>query len=426
MNDLSLLKREAAFHRLFLLFKQRYESLGRIGGSISLKKFSRKEITAISGLTGFSEEELMAKQSISLMKFEKTLQQTKYQYDSLLLFLEAYFGEPLVAKKESIAHEREQELKFAENLKTKLPSISWYIDWFSVKTPDSRWIWSLYKKNSGELVTYLVFLEKAYAAVLNEKSFIRMPLFAQKVTGNPHAFDKNETLGKMLLHLLTIDQIMKETEISFSKSTEEENELLGFYGLLRDDLWSFVTTQNLAAEIGGSIHPVWKSAYETKTVLNIPMKELIKLDAVYPFEGSAVWVVENSSVASTLMDLVPNASIICTHGQLRLAGWRLIELLAASNATIRYSGDLDPEGLLIADRLVSRYPQNIHLWRMDTETYLEWMSDEDVSKNRLNKLNRLHHPELKQIAGFMNKYKKAAYQEAVVELMAGDMDGQAG
>lgn len=424
MNDMSLLKQDTAFHKLFLLFKQRYESLGRIGGSVSLKKFSNEEITAISGLTGFSEEELLSKQSISLLRFEKALQQTKYQYGSLLLFLETYFGEPLVANKDRLSHEKEQEALFAENMKTQFPSISWYIKWISGKPADSRWVWSLYKDNSAALIIYFSLLEKAYLSLLDEKSFIRMPLFAQKITGNPHAFDKNEALGKMLLHLLTVDQMNKRAEIVFSKTTEEENDLLGMYGLLRDDLWSFVTTQNLAAEIDGSIHPVWKSAYETKTVLNIPLKELIKVDAVHPFEEQTVWVVENSSVASTLMDLVPNVSIVCTHGQLRIAGWRLIELLAASSVPIYYSGDLDPEGMLIADRLVSRYPQNIHLWRMDAKTYLERMSDEQISETRLNKLNKLHHPELKEIAKWMNEHKKAAYQEAVVELLVLDMDRQ--
>jgi uncharacterized protein (TIGR02679 family) len=191
--------------------------------------------------------------------------------------------------------------------------------------------------------------------------------------------------------------------------------------LIRDDLWSFVTSQNILAETDQGIHPVWKAAQETGTVLNLPLKELIKVDKVYPYERNVVWVVENSSVASTLMDLAPHAPIICTHGQLRIAGWRLIELLASSDVTIYYSGDLDPEGMLIADRLVRRFPESVRLWRMDEKSYLEAMSEEIISNKRLSQLNRLHHSGLNKVAEVMEREKRAGFQEAMVEVMGEDL-----
>lgn len=422
MNDLSLLKREKAFQKLFLLFKARYESLGRIGGSVSLKSFSEDELKAISGLTGISLDELQGKQSITLLRFEKSLRLTKYQYASLLAFLEEFFEETFLANRGRLILEQEQEVKFLDGAKTKLPQINWYIDWISSKSADTRWIWSIYKEDAARLLSYFEYLEKAWNFIGIEKTFIRMPLFAQKVTGNPHAFDRNVVLGKMLLHLLSVDQKHKEeSESSFSKTSEEENDLLGFYGLVRDDLWSFVTCQNILAETDQVLHPVWEAAQETGTVLNLPMKELIKVDKVYPYERNAVWVVENSSVASTLMDLAPNAPIICTHGQLRVAGWRLMELLASSDATIYYSGDLDPEGMLIADRLLRRFPEAVRLWRMDEKSYLESMSEEMVSDKRLNQFKKLHHPVLNKVAEVMQREKRAGYQEAMVELMVEDL-----
>jgi uncharacterized protein (TIGR02679 family) len=422
MSDLNVLKRETAFQKLFLLFRKRYESLGRIGGSVSLKSFSDDELKAISGLTGLPVEELRGKQSITLLRFEKTLNLTRYQYDSLLSFLEDYFEETLVANKERLIQEQEREMNFLGEMKAEFPQIDWYIDWISSKSADTRWIWSVYKEDSARLLSYFASLEKAWGVIGEGKIFIRMPLFAQKVTGNPHAFDRNTALGKMLLHLLTVDQKTKEEgEVNFSKTSEEENDLLGFYGLIRDDLWSFVTFQNILAEIDQEIHPVWKAAQETGTVLNLPLKELIKVDRVYPFERNAVWVVENSSVASTLMDLAPYAPIICTHGQVRIAGWRLIELLVLSGVTIYYSGDLDPEGMLIADRLVRRFPKAVRLWRMDEKSYLEAMSDEIISDKRLSQLKKLHYPGLNKVAEVMQSKKRAGYQEAMVEVMVEDL-----
>lgn len=427
MNDLSLLKRETAFQKLFLLFKARYESLGRIGGSVSLKSFSDDELKTISGLTGISLEELRGKQSITLLRFEKSLKLTKYQYDSLLSFLEDFFEETFVANRDRLILEQEQEIKFLDGAKTKLPQINWYIDWISSKSADTRWIWSIYKENPAKLFSYFEYLETAWGFIGKEKMFIRVPLFAQKVTGNPHAFDRNVVLGKMLLHLLTVDQKNKEeSENYFSKTSEEENDLLGFYGLIRDDLWSFVTCQNILAETNHGLHPVWKAAQESGTVLNLPLKELIKVDKVYPYEGNAVWVVENSSVASTLMDLAPNAPIICTHGQIRVAGWRLIELLALSEVKINYSGDLDPEGMLIADRLLRRFPEAVQLWRMDEKSYLESMSEEIISDKRLSQLKKLHHPGLIKVAEVMQREGRAGYQEAMVDLMVVDLERESG
>jgi uncharacterized protein (TIGR02679 family) len=426
MNDLSLLKKEKAFQKLFHLFRKRYESLGRIGGSVSLTSFSSDELTAISGLTGFSVEELRGQQSITLLRFEKELSRTKYQYDSLRSFLEDYFGESLVANKERLKQEQEQETIFLNEAKQKFPQLDWYIDWISSKSADTRGIWRVYKENPTELVHSLEILKKAWMWIGEEKTFIRLPLFAQKVTGNPHAFDRNTILGKMFLHLLTVDQMNKEADLSFSKTSEEENDLLGFYRIIRDDLWSFVTSLNLIAENNQGIHPVWKAAEETGTVLNLPLKELMKVEKVYPYQGNIVWVVENSSVASTLMDLVPTAPIICTHGQLRMAGWILIEQLAISGLTIYYSGDLDPEGMLIADRLVRRFPGNVRLWRMDEQTYSESISEEIISDKRLSQVDNIQHAGLKEVAEVMKKEKKAGYQEAMVEVLVGDIEGSLG
>ncbi|WP_445492526.1 DUF2399 domain-containing protein [Niallia sp. 03133] len=80
------------------------------------------------------------------------------------------------------------------------------------------------------------------------------------------------------------------------------------------------------------------------------MKELAKVTEALPATGNKVWIVENSSVCSTIMDTVSDAPIICTHGQLRAASWRLLDLLTDAHCTLYYSGDLDPEGILIADR----------------------------------------------------------------------------
>ena len=98
---------------------------------------------------------------------------------------------------------------------------------------------------------------------------------------------------------------------------------------MRDDLWSFVSCRGFLAEGEMGIHPVWKAAVETGSVLNVPMKELLKLKKCLACERKKVWIVENSSVCSTIVDEVPVAPVICTHGQFRAASWVLLDLLVA-------------------------------------------------------------------------------------------------
>ncbi|WP_347320776.1 TIGR02679 family protein [Rossellomorea sp. RS05] len=422
MSDLNSLKQEPAFQKLFLAFKKKYESLGRIGGSVSLKRYDDEELRAISGLTGVPVEELKTKRSMTLLSFEKTLDQTKYRYDSLRAFLEAYFGEELIANKERERDEQERDAAFWTSLKDRHPMLAWYIEWIEGKSADTRWIWTMYRNDRAFVEDGLGVLEKGYSLLQEDHTYLRIPLFAQMVTGNPHAFDRGAVLGKWLSHFLTVDQLDQGAEVIFQKTTGEDMDLLGQYGLIRDDLWSFVTLRNLLTEAGGKLHPVWEAAAETGTVLNVPMKELLRLDRVYPAGGGNVWVVENSSVASTLMDLVPHAPVVCTHGQIRLAGWRLLELLAGeADVHIHYSGDLDPEGMMIAERLIRKFPEKVHLWRMDVQAYGESVSDEEISEKRLQKVRGLVHPTLKEVAMRMREEPRAGYQEALIGRLVEDM-----
>lgn len=44
-----------------------------------------------------------------------------------------------------------------------------------------------------------------------------------------------------------------------------------------------------------------------------------------------------------------------------------------------YSGDMDPEGLLIAQRLVNRYP-SLHLWHYEIDDYKAALSNQKASE----------------------------------------------
>ena len=342
---------------------------------------------------------------------------------TLVQLLEEVLKESIFTKNEEAEQKLSQEEAFIHTLKQSIPQGEWWLDWILGRTPDTRWFWSHFQENKEELYEKVMMANKAFTALPSEGEFERLPFFSQRISGNPHYFDSNGPEEKILLHWMYVDQVLRgNTDVVMPKTTGEKNDLLAEYGIMKDDLWNFVTCQGLLAANDSKIHPVWQAAVSTKTVMNVPMKELTKMKRIWPAIGAKVWIVENSSVSSTIMDAVQGAPIVCTHGQLRLAGWQLLDRLVQSNCTLYYSGDLDPEGLVIADRLKQRYKEHLVLWRMNREAYEESVSNEDIA-DRLSKLDRITTPEFNDLISLMRNIKMAGYQEAIVEHLIRDIMG---
>lgn len=422
-KSVQVFRNEPGFIKLFKLFKEKYRSLGRARGAVSILSFTEEEIESIAGFMGLPAYDLLEKGKVALSSFEKAMIKTPFANFSLIQLMEEVLGETILTKNEEHEFDREKTRDFFNTLQTDLPDGTWWWDWIKSKQPDTRWIWSLYKQNSDQLMEYLRNVFRAFLELPKDNSFERLPLFAQRTTGNPHYFDQDKTAGKLLIHCMYVDQLQNDAgmfEQGMPKSSEEVNELFAQYGLMKDDLWSFVTCSGLLAEDENGIHPVWQAAATTNTVLNIPIKELLKLIKIRPVKGNKVWVVENSGVCSTIIDEVKSAPIICTHGQFRSASWVILDLLAGSGYFIHYSGDLDPEGILMAQRLKNRHPKNVSLWRMDKESYELAISEEDIS-SRLAKIETINLTELEEVVSLMKAHKKAAYQEGFISLLIQDI-----
>ena len=103
--------------------------------------------------------------------------------------------------------------------------------------------------------------------------------------------------------------------------------------------------------------------------------------------------------------------IVCTYGQVKLAGFVLLNMLTNVCDKIYYSGDSDPEGLLIADKIKSRFKDKICLIGFDVDTYYEVLSHIVISDERLKKMKHIQNLELNEISLAMHKEKKVAYEE---------------
>ncbi|OZU87069.1 TIGR02679 family protein [Virgibacillus indicus] len=409
-----------AYQQLFTLFRKKYESLGRIGGAVKLDSLGEDGLEAVARFFGLTATDLQQKGKVTLESFEKQLKSTKFASIGLKELLEAYFEEPLISKKEKKQLEEQKQGQYFDLLENKFPRLCSWFNHLRKKTPDTYWIYRLITDSPEEFLIKVTYLERAFNRLPSH--FERLPLFSQRITRNPHAFDLNTNLGKLFIHLLAVDHY-KDDSIVPPADSESINDLLLVYNILRDDITNYVTCANLLAESHDALHPMWQAAAKTHSVMNIPLRELIGLSRIYPIgKKKEVWVVENSGVYSSILDKLPGVPLICTHGQFKLAALLLIDLLAKEDCTFYYAGDIDPEGISMAERLLLRHPENVQLWKMDVPAYRKSEANIELSNERLKKLESIVTPELLPVAEELKQRKRAGYQEALVTEMVDDLD----
>ena len=95
-----------------------------------------------------------------------------------------------------------------------------------------------------------------------------------------------------------------------------------------------------------------------------------------------IYILENPSVFSWLCQQYPDKSFVCTNGQLRFSAFVLLDQLSRTS-DLFYSGDHDPEGLLIAQKLKLRYKEQLTLWNYSIDLYEQNLSDVTLNERRL-------------------------------------------
>lgn len=411
-------KEESVYKKLFPAFKKRYESLGRIGGTVSLKTYSEEELVILAEFLGMRPDILLMKRKVTLKQFENQLHKYKFEINDLKELLEEYFQQPLVSKNERLEQNTVMKQQFFQCLKRDYPFIEEWLRYIEKKPSDTYWIHRLMENSFEKFKSYVEILNRVMESLPEDP--IRLPVYAQQLTGQPHALDRNKGLGKLTIHLMAVMRALSDDEAVYIPSTSEDiTELLLGYNILRDDITNYVTLANILAETHNDKDKLWKIASETHSVLNVPIRELLDVKELYPSGGlKDVWIVENSGVFSSILDEVPHAPLICTHGQFNLAAWKCLEFLVQQKCTVHYASDLDPEGIGMAYRLWTRYPNNVELWKMNSESYEKAISlEETISERRLNQLLGIDRLFLADVKKIMVETESPGYQEALLEDM---------
>jgi uncharacterized protein (TIGR02679 family) len=407
-------KRNKGYKRLFEGIREKYRSLGSLSGTVVLNNLSQFEQEALSGLL---RKDYYSKKSASIKveKVIKVLEDTRFSEVNFENVLKGYFGEELVSKKEERnLYELEREEYFNDFL-VKFKGTrgeEWLRSFLQSKGNAYKMLSQKYDKEKDNLSLTLLFVMKALNALsFNEKNLTRLALFSSNISKNPHTFDQDRDCGKLLLY-----GISYFLNIDYPSTAEERTEALYKAGVINDEVSNYTTISGLLAYKENKVHEGWMGFYETSEPLQVSLWNLSEIDYIVS-PSKKVFVFENPTVFSEVLYSTRNKKppLICTYGQIKIASLILLDKLLDRVDAIYYSGDFDPEGLLIADRLKKRYKDKLILWRYDADDYFSIKSDKSIEASRIKKLDKLKCQELKELGEYIRREGNPAYQELLVE-----------
>ena len=406
-------KNNEGYNRLFKAIKNKYISLGEIKGNIIITNPTSSEKQYLSGLMkkDYSKNSTI---SINLKKFKQIIDESKFEGIDLIELLKGYFNEDILTKKQNIKkYQNDLQLLWEEILKQNEGT---YIYNYLIKSIDNKD--SLYQNvkkyyNKKEKTLKEQLLNACKCINLLPKKLTRIPVFASTILSNPHGLDKKNLCGKLFISLLCYTK-----NVAYPKNSEELSELYYNSNLLVDDISSIVLCKNIEAFTQNEKHAGLSGFYKYNEPVFLTLYNLINfkcIDEENPYK--TVIALENPAVFMGIAQKckVKDLPLICTYGQVKLAGIMLIDLLINAGYKIYYSGDLDPEGIQIADRLKQRYKEKLNFIGFDKETYYNNISTVSLSDSRLKKLLGIKSEELKFISEEIKKNKRAAYEEKNID-----------
>lgn len=420
-------KSQQAYHRCFEEFRKKWRSYGKVAGRITLKQTSEDERRAVGGIVGkvFYEETIQ----FSFLEFEQGLQKTRFAPVDMKAVLEEYFRERLITTQGRQREEQERRKKFLdricgyleENAGREAVTFLWMREMISGKKYGYQLLMREYAKDEkqAELLARNVGNASLKLEELTDSGDeCPLAVLAAEITENPHYFDRGTTAGQLFVHAICYCKKME-----LPQNAHQWRNLLMQAFIVPDNISSMVHAYGLRLLTKAG----WHLSYDTFCSRREPyvitmenMKGIIGAQAV----GGKAYVVENEMVFSYLIHNLNGSddTLLCTSGQPRSVAQVLIPYILDSGAEVYYNGDIDPDGIRIADRLWKKFGDRIHIWRMSPEDYEISLSKEKIGDMGRTKLENISHPVLKETAERMREKGVAGYQENMLRELLQDME----
>lgn len=400
-------------------FREKYSSYGRCGGKVVLKNLKSQDIEELEGFFGKSFHGQKSV-TVSAEKFRQALEVSRYKNMTPEWLLENFFEEPLLGKQEQKLLRQQEKERIWENFRKSYEGMPIETVEESlkniVKDSENRELteWERLLRLGAEMYNHLPYRqsEKLYLAV-----------FAAMLTGNPHAFDNGTADGNFLYQIIQMDMESRSIKIEaseiFPAYKRQKSYLMA--GIMLDDISNYAMLYQVqAVKKDGSIHQGMAGFAREQHIVQVPLAVISEWELLRCSQDE-IYIVENPSVFAVLCgkekEKNTRRAYMCMNGQPRLAGLMVLELLAKSGTKVYYAGDLDPEGILIAQKLSRYYKGEFHYWHMETADYEKCRSEEVISPKRMKILERITDGRLKPVVDRIEEYGPAGYQEMLVEEM---------
>lgn len=389
------LKSKKGLNRLFIKLKEKYISLGRYNGVVTLDKITKEESIDIGNLLGYriNEGETI---KISYKEITKKILETKYRQFNWEELLNSYFNEKIINKKEKIELDDINEFKFFQEIIDNNKNNK-YIDKLkniiNEKTDIYRLLKQRYNKDKEKLEVDLNNILLLLDNIPKEPT--PLAVFAV-TTGNPHYLDLNTIECNLFLKFLSY--IKKE---EYPKENEDKINLLSEINVYTDPISNYVITYKLKG------NDILEKLSNDREILNLNLLNIINLKKI-DTTSKKVYIFENPAMLNSLHEL--DVPIVITSGIPNLSLYKILEKLENNGNQLYYNGDFDPEGLLIANKLKRKFPK-LKLFCYQVEDYNNSKSNKKISESRLKKLNLILEEELQIVKELLLKNKLSAYQE---------------
>lgn len=402
---LDFMRSKSAYRKVSQHAFDRYHSYGKITGTMSIKRLSPQEVQDIASFLALPVYKLQAVGKFKLEDWISSYENSRFADIPFETVVEQVVGASLRHHKDHRQHLAQLETDFLRTIRDDYQGFSFL--------NDEQVISVLYRRIGDRTLNYegLKILSETMIHLPQEP--IYLPSFAQKMAHNPHAFDPKAPLGIMLHQLLDLYSCLPPKP--GQSAAEGRHNLFLRHNIILDNIQNYVSVHGFVADD----HPMWQGAVSAQVTMNVPIKHIVSLTEIRPYTNPVVYIFENSSLFSAIIDELPHISAVCTHGQFRNAAWEFFKRIP-DDVVLMYSGDFDPEGLLMCQTFCTRFPNAVP-WGMDVAQYELSNPHQAISERSLKQLNKITHQDLTALATILKKHRQAGYQEALFDYYISDI-----
>lgn len=393
------LKSKKGLNRLFTKLKEKYISLGRYSGVITLNNLTKEECVDIGNLLGYRINE-GDNIKTSFKELTKKFLETKYCDFDWEQLLNCYFNEKIISKKAQLEINDKNEYEFFQNIFNNNRDNN-YVDELRKIINEKSELYRLLKQRYNKSKPKLELDINNILLLLNNIPKEPTPLAVYSVkTGNPHYLDLNTNESNLFLKFLSY---IKNEE--YPKENEGKINLLSEINVYTDPISNYVITYKIRG------NDILDKLSNNREIINLNLINILNLKKIDTMEKK-VYIFENPAMLNSLHEV--DVPIIITSGIPNLSLYKILEKLEDNGNELYYNGDFDPEGLLIAEKLKKRFPK-LKLFCYQKEDYNNSKSNEKISEIRLKKLKSISQEELQMIKKILTKNKHSAYQEKNID-----------